>query len=142
MSPDGSSLAVDADERILVVDTATGARRATIDVGTDEYFFAFSPDSRRLAVSTNAAVSLHEAATGRPVWRNERVGTYNVVGFSPDGRYVWQWELGGNPVFSARDGREVLRVDVEGVDFVEGGRLLVARGTRKVSVWDVTNKFH
>ena len=91
-------------------------------------------------MSEDLGLSLHDTATCRLVWRNDDAGPENVVGFSPDGRHIWKWELGGDRIYSAGDGREVLRVDAEHMRFAGGGRLLVVCGNREVSVWDLAKR--
>jgi len=101
-SPDGKSLAADADgSALLVWDTGTGKRRSLVPK-TDASVLAFSPDGRTLAGGgSDGVVHLWDAATGRqqrtirvpsqsaaddPYGHTQYFKDVNAVAFSPDGK--------------------------------------------------------
>jgi WD40 repeat protein len=70
VSPDGELLAVaTSDDPLRVVDTRSGAVRAVLDhSGETVEAVRFSPDARRLAVWSNAEVSLWDLDSGTRCW--------------------------------------------------------------------------
>src|SRR5262249_47477919 len=123
------------------------------------HVLAYSPDGRRLAGGIDTAVSLWEAATGRPLavldGPEEPV---TALAFAPDGLTlasagasglaVWLWRVDdGMPVRVVPDARD--GCTVEWLAFHPRGRLLAVGGIDwlatggsdgAVSVWDIEGR--
>jgi WD40 repeat protein len=105
-SPDGKTLATAGDERAVYLWEAGSARvlRVLTGEGPPEAFdpddpaaaLAFSPDGKRLAVSTAGAVDVYGPATGKLLRRLKSAGDrFRAVAFLPDGRTLAAWGPGG-----------------------------------------------
>lgn len=110
---------------------------------------AFSPDGTKLAFTSLMRVSVHEAATGKPIALFDRAwddGPYTSVAFTPDGRFLTAgtqgtsgaavvWEL----MSRQRAGRFGSDCTVTGVAFLDDGRTLVTTGSDdNLLAWDRT----
>ncbi|MBK5293868.1 MAG: WD40 repeat domain-containing protein [Acidobacteriia bacterium] len=102
---------------------------------------AFSPDSRRLAVSMNDTVYLVDIRSGELVRMFEGVGPLSSMAFSPNGRY---FAMGGGVLirmWSCATGELVRTLEVgslnEEMSFSPDGQYIVCDGVSGVSLWDV-----
>jgi WD40 repeat protein len=154
--PDGQRIASAGNGALVKVwDVAT--RRVIYDFpGHSVLVFsvAWHPDGRRIASAGSAGrqncVKVWDAADGRvhfgiSAGRDSPAGPYQVVAFSPDGRYLVTGQLeGAVQVWDARTGRPVGTVathdrEIRSVVFSRDGRhLAAASGDGKVTLWDAT----
>jgi len=100
ISPDSRILAVFGYMKVMLIDLSSGAEQRRVAEsntsygGTHSGFLAFSPDSAILAVIFQDVVKLYDVATG------EEEGTIpaakpEAIVISPDGRYLYAAEFGG-----------------------------------------------
>ncbi|NLX23269.1 MAG: hypothetical protein GXY55_16580 [Phycisphaerae bacterium] len=115
ISPDGAQVAYNCDDdRIWVLDLATGGRRALTPEGEGYFGPLWSPDSAKLVVSTlTGRLKTIEVATGRVIELDEGTGP--------------SWSPASDAVFYCRtdriDGVRVLRSDVCAVGWDGTGRV-------------------
>jgi serine/threonine protein kinase/WD40 repeat protein len=154
-SPDGTLLASTGRSVTKVWDSATG--RLLLDLHRDNFLtgLAFSPDGKKLAVSTLTVfgtpgrVVIWELQRGRGIQTLRGLsGQVELVRFSPDGRFMaafthdWQvavWELAG--------GRFLFKAQLPIGEFVDNAALvyrpdsarLAFAGHKAAKVWDVTS---
>lgn len=89
-SPDGKRLAVPAPEAILLVDVASEKPIATIATACLSVW-AFSADSRLLAVGDCGPIGVHDTATGQRLTTLVHPGLQGTPGylmFTPDGKHI------------------------------------------------------
>jgi WD40 repeat protein/serine/threonine protein kinase len=141
--------------RVRVWDAATG--RVTFDFTghtTVVFAVAWHPDGRRIAtagsVGRQHAVKVWDASDGRvhfeiSVGQESSAGPYQVVAFSPDGRYlVTGQQEGAVQVWDAWTGQPVGPLtthdrEIRGLVFSRDGRHLAsASGDGMVKLWDAT----
>jgi WD40 repeat protein/tRNA A-37 threonylcarbamoyl transferase component Bud32 len=152
-SPDGRLIASLSRSSVRLWDAETGAEVRTLGEvgGPDRYGLAWTPDGRRLAVTTHAAeVILYDVDTGEQalVFRGHTSAVKNVA-FSPDGRLavsgagdLVRSQPGEVLVWNAATGREwvALRGHTDPIFSVtfspDGRRVASASQDRTVKVWD------
>jgi WD40 repeat protein/class 3 adenylate cyclase len=108
MSPDGSIVAANDNEEILLLDVRSGRVTRRLDAAGHVDALAYSPDGRLLAASTQDDAIMWDARTGRRLWRAPVPNQGSVSSFSADGRWFATANNDGNVfVFDARSGRPV-----------------------------------
>src|SRR5262249_11603514 len=167
VSPDGQWIASAGNGTLVRVwDAATGRASFNFpDHSAPVFAVAWHPDGRRIAsagsVGRQHAVKVWDASNGDvqfeiPVGRGTSAGPYQVVAFSPDGRYLVTGQLEGAvqlwdvttgqmvPVLDARAGQtsDVFvnhDREIRGLIFSRDGRYLATVcGDGKVKLWDAT----
>ena len=113
---DGKQVAVRIDRQILLFDTATGKRAATIE--PVNWCAAVAPDGRTVAVAGDSLVDDHTA-------RN-----HSRVGF-------WDAKT-GRIGFPVRSHAAFMREWCYGLSYLPNGRHLVLVGSAGLLIWDVT----
>jgi WD40 repeat protein len=145
-APDGSRVAVGCSgHRVLLYDTATGARAAELAHGDDPFQVAFSPDGRLLATAAGRIVRLWDGGTGDAVARFPAFNRFaRALAFSPDGRLLAAGSDDGHVrLWEPHSGRE--RIDffcevgeIEDIAFAPDGSTAAAAGSKSgIAVWDV-----
>src|SRR5204863_6154634 len=139
--PDASRVASAAEDgRVIVWDARTGKDLRTFRYPGDTSLSAtFSPDGRRLAVSTSGGTQIVDAVTGR-VERELPLSSCGAPVFSPDGTHI----ATGNydvVVWDASSGRLVFSTHVPdgacGVVYSpDGSRMLSGGSQGRVSIID------
>jgi WD40 repeat protein len=109
VSPDGSRIALSAQEAVVLLDGASGVEVASWRTDLPVASQAWSPDSRTLAETTPAGIRFRDAGTGR-LSEAGQAQPVEQVWFSPDGREVRL--LAGKQVIrhDPAGGREVARL--------------------------------
>lgn len=147
LSPDGRWLALRYHDQVVeLLDTTTGKKcwEATPPglAGWDS--FAFSPDSRRLALGSGRHLTLMDVADGRALASAELEKKYfRGLAFTPDGRHLAA--VSHEETVKAYDAQTLrLRHEMawgigklEQVAFSPDGMLGAATGGKKAVVWDV-----
>jgi WD40 repeat protein len=116
VSPDGMTVLASEHQRQYLLDAVTGALRATLEVpGTA----AFSPAGDEIAVVAGDTLQVWDLAELRRAARRPAPGSHGHVAamFSPDGARL----LTGDLVADAATGEPIVRLDVEGGSYAEGG---------------------
>jgi WD40 repeat protein/serine/threonine protein kinase len=140
---------------VKVWDVATG--RESFDFNGHSlvvFSVAWHPDGRRIATAGSdgqqQAVKVWDASDGQvhyeiSVGRDSSAGPYQVVAFSPDGRYLVTGKLeGAVQVWDASTGHEISTLgthdrEIRGLVFSKDGqRLASASGDGKIKLWDAT----
>ena len=86
-APDGSSVATNENNDVLLLDPTSGARRARLHAPEFVEWLIYSPDSRLLEAATdNGGVTVWDLASKKRLW-SRRIDNQNTLGgaFSPDG---------------------------------------------------------
>jgi serine/threonine protein kinase len=144
-SPDGKYLAYDPDQKIVLLNLASGKIDRTIDYAnvTD---LEFAPDSKTFVTSsTDPNVKIWDVATGSQK-QNFKVGSYtiNVAAYSPDGKTVafdanngyftiWNWQTG-----ERKNTKQEHAEYPSDLDFSPDGSILASCGSYEttVAIWN------
>lgn len=140
LSPDGKWLAIlqKEEKAVTVLDFATGGVRRRFDDGKGEvYTFAFTPDSKALAVSGGSGAPrlvLYDLDSGKPRWGFAwQSGWLTRLAFSPTGKTLaaGRDNGGGIDLFDARTGKQTthipgVRMTVADLAFSPDGGMLAA----------------
>jgi WD40 repeat protein len=150
-APDGQWIAsAGEDQMVRVWNVATGQERWRFNIGgADEYAVTFAPTGDRLAVGTNNALLLFDAATGERLVQVAQGAALVKLAFFPDGRklvsagydqMVKVWDARAGKLLQAvraHPGSFVFSVAVspDGHWIASGGNDLVAGG-KALRLWD------
>ena len=152
LSPDGRWFAHPQEKsNIDLLDAGTGKLVRTLQ--TERQQFAFSPDSKILAVGTKDDVTVWDVSTGKPIGqplRHEKDPSIGLVfpaalAFTPDGNRLawdsrlWDWKQTKDSVHFGNPGRTASSI------FAASGKVLLTapadRNLRdRVYVWDVASR--
>ncbi len=142
-SPDGSTLAIESDQKIYLWDIATETRRVTLEFPNNAGLsVAFHP-SGTLLVSNgyDASLRLWDPMLGRPVLR---LAGYNCPGFSQDGRIVVSLDdqLTTYQVDPALEYRTLAHAASQPMSYTRAsirhdGRILAVGTEHGVALWDL-----
>lgn len=103
-SPDGKRLAVPAEGAIILVEVSPERVIANLPTACLSVW-AFSADSRRLAVGDCGPIGIYDTATGQRVTslaRSPRGGAPRYLMFTPDGRHVLSRDANGMDLYAHR----------------------------------------
>jgi len=142
-SPDGKRLAAGLDNNVMLWDMPSGHAISPISAGFAVRAIAFSPDSRRLAVSGYfATVQTYDVASERLLGTIAPSGSTEGLAFSPDGRRLAVASHDGTTVWDTGSGQLLLSLParvswVNSVAFSpDGARLATAGADRMARIWD------
>jgi WD40 repeat protein len=148
-SPDGKVALACAADRLLAMDTATGA--TLWDVRREDgghQWASFSPNGSMIAVQTYDRLRLLSATDGSEVWsapQDSWAGSHMARPFSPDGRLVLTVDRARATLHEAATGQERLRFETSGevsqAVFLSEGRLVgTVDDANGLTVWSTTPK--
>jgi WD40 repeat protein len=148
LSPDGSVLAIGADAKVMLCDTAADARRIEIPTHMGaNIVLAFSRDGKMLAVAGDRSLTILDTATGHDLAGTVPAlpGVTSVV-FSPDGHALATGDNRGQlRIWDLTTGQERAATRahndrVSCLDFSSDGRKLVSASIadRAPRIWDAT----
>ena len=105
---------------------------------------AWSPDSRRIATSSDGGVRVWDAVTGENVLSLKHDYRVDSVAWSPDSRRIATGSVDGVRVWDAVTGENVLSLKygyrVDSVAWSAGGsRILTKTRRNEIRIWDVTS---
>jgi WD40 repeat protein len=146
LSPDGKTLAVGMEKRVVLCDTTTGTTRLDRPLWFSN-FLALSPDGSLLAVPGGKGIVLIETNTGRTrgefAIRNARSSPTNVA-FAPNGRLVAGTTGAAVQLWDVASGKETAFFKgpahaITGLAFSPDGSRLVAAAEKagEVRVWEI-----
>jgi serine/threonine protein kinase/WD40 repeat protein len=152
-SPDGTILASGGRDLTKLWDAATG--RLLLDVRAGDYItgLAFSPDGKRLAVSTGevfaaAQTSVWDLDNGRSIKTLRGLaGQVSLTCFSPDNRFLaalsdtWQialWDLASGQLRYILNAPNGLYPTNAGMAFSSDGKRFALSANKEARLWDVT----
>jgi WD40 repeat protein len=136
---------------VKVWDAAIGRVSAEFNgLSTVVFCLAWHPDAERIAAAGSGddgmTVKVWHSTTGEEDFElpNKRVGPYQAVAFSPDGRYLVTGHVtGAVQVWDARTGLNVGTLDTHsraiwGLVFSRDGRHMASSSEGEVKLWDAT----
>jgi WD40 repeat protein len=111
--------------------------------GTREGYFAFSPDGRRLAMSSALGITLYDSNTWAAIRHIPMDRWARKLAYSPDGRRlaISQWDLDGSlKVLDLEIGQEAFTLragwPLWAIAYSPDGRFLISGGLNHLMVWD------
>ncbi len=113
-SPDGTAIITASDDgSIALWDAASGAKLSVVQVfDYAVWHAAFSPDGKRLVVAGKDGGVLYDLDSGNEIARLPHEVESRYAEFSPDSQRVATFDEGGHGVvWSAKDGKEIARLD-------------------------------
>ncbi|NUT51300.1 MAG: hypothetical protein HOV94_28965 [Saccharothrix sp.] len=136
-APDGSWLALDHGNGVLVRDTLTGDTITRLDFTNDPLSFAVAPDGSWLAVDTESGTRIWHTSDWAQRSRTTTTGTLAAV--APDASWLVSVARSTEVHVRAVDGERLATFDVPDVRSVsvspDGSALLVVGGTGSARVW-------
>jgi WD40 repeat protein len=160
LSSDGRRLVSGGFDGLRVWDVESGKQLPAFQGANDGCrALVWSPDGKTIASGSYVAdgdrwkgvLKLFDVKTGKPRWEGKgHTDFITAVAFSPDGKRLATSSFDGTVrVWSASDGKELLRLRIGAKDFIEGvafsrdGRQIVTAGgtgDNTIRVWDLATR--